>query len=102
EAACAELDRELPWTVRRANLLVSGLELEETTGKRLQVGGVTLEITGECDPCGRMEAQQEGLRAALTPDWRGGITCTVVEGGRVTVGDAVRFSNGEGSWPARG
>jgi len=96
DAACADLGKDVPWTLRRANLLVSGLDLKETAGKRLEIGGVVLEITQECDPCGRMEAQQEGLRNALTPDWRGGILCTVVKGGEVTVGDAVKFSNGEG------
>lgn len=95
EAACTDLGKVLPWTLRRANLLVSGLDLKETAGKRLEIGGVLLEVTGECDPCGRMEAQQEGLRMALTPDWRGGILCTVVRGGGVAVGNPVRFANGE-------
>ncbi|MFP4002864.1 MAG: MOSC domain-containing protein [Alphaproteobacteria bacterium] len=97
EAACAHLGKNLPWTFRRANLLVSGVDLKETAGQRLEVGGVLLEITGECDPCGRMEAQEEGLRAALVPDWRGGVVCTVVRGGGVAVGNPVRLTNGEGS-----
>jgi MOSC domain-containing protein YiiM len=95
EAACAQLGRDAPWTLRRANLLVSGLDLKETAGRRLEVGSVLLQITEECDPCGRMEEQLEGLRAALTPDWRGGILCTVIRGGGVKAGDAVRFIDGE-------
>ncbi len=97
QAACADLGRDLPWTLRRANLLISGLDLQETAGKRLEIGGVLLEITKECDPCGRMEAQQEGLRAALTPGWRGGVLCTVIRGGGVTVGNPVHFAEGEGA-----
>jgi acetolactate synthase-1/3 small subunit len=33
---------------------------------------VVLEITGEADPCRRMEQQFAGLQNALTPDARGG------------------------------
>lgn len=95
EAACADLSTALPWTTRRANLLVSGLNLKETAGQRLLIGSVVLEITQECDPCGRMEEQREGLRAALSRDWRGGILCTVVQGGEVAVGDEVKLSGEE-------
>ncbi len=88
-AACADLGEELPWTTRRGNLLVEGVELSETTGRRLRIGGVLLEITGECDPCARMDAERDGLRRALTPDWRAGVMCRVVEPGEVALGDAV-------------
>ena len=30
-----------------------------------------------------------GLTAALAPDWRGGVTCQVIEAGAVRVGDDV-------------
>jgi MOSC domain-containing protein YiiM len=89
EAACAELGADLPWTLRRANLLVEGLDLPREPGARLRVGGVVLEVTQETDPCAVMDAQHPGLKAALTPDWRGGVSCRVIEGGQVTVGDAV-------------
>ena len=36
-----------------------------------------------------MDLQRQGLRAALTPDWRGGRTARVIEGGRLRVGDAL-------------
>jgi len=36
-----------------------------------------------------MDAQHSGLKAALTPDWRGGVSCMVAEGGQVGVGDTV-------------
>lgn len=89
EAACAELGVDLPWTLRRANLLVEGLDLPREPGARLRIGDVVLEVTQETDPCAVMDAQHPGLKAALTPDWRGGVSCRVVEGGQVTVGDAV-------------
>ena len=89
EAACRELGDDLPWTYRRANLLVDGIDLEDMSGRRLRVGEVELEITDETKPCPRMDEQHQGLTAALAPNWRGGVTCRVLTGGRVAVGDAV-------------
>lgn len=90
-AACAAVGADLPWTTRRANLLVEGLDLEETTGQRLHIGEVVLEITGETRPCTRMEEAHAGLREALTPGWRGGVTCRVVTPGTVRTGATVRL-----------
>jgi MOSC domain-containing protein YiiM len=87
-----ELDAELPWTTRRANLLVEGIPLAHTEGRRLQIGGLLLEITGECDPCQRMDQAKPGLQDALTPDWRGGVLCRVLEGAEIKVGDAVSMN----------
>jgi MOSC domain-containing protein YiiM len=90
-AACDAAGAELPWTTRRANLLVRGLDLAETIGRRLAVADVVLEITEETDPCQRMEDAHAGLRAALEPDWRGGVRCRVLTPGRIRAGDAVRL-----------
>jgi MOSC domain-containing protein YiiM len=89
--ACTELDAEVPWTARRANLLVDGVELAQTTGQRLRVGTVLLEITGETEPCGTMDKQHFGLQKALKPNWRAGVTCHVLKPGEVKVGDAVEL-----------
>ncbi len=88
-SACKELGQEIPWTTRRANLLVEDVELPQRTGDVIKVGGVRLLITMEVDPCSRMEEQVQGLRSALTPEWRGGVACTVLKGGPVRVGDNV-------------
>ena len=58
--------------LRRAHLLVDGLDLAGTTGRVLRVGDLRLEITGETKPCHQMDAAVDGLRDALEPDWRGG------------------------------
>jgi MOSC domain-containing protein YiiM len=55
----------------------------------LRIGEIILEITGECDPCSRMEEISPGLRAALTPGWRGGRLARVIHGGHIAVGDAI-------------
>jgi MOSC domain-containing protein YiiM len=95
EAACREVDAELPWTTRRANLFIDGVDLSRTRGAQLQIGEVVLEITGETRPCGFMENAQAGLRQALGLDWRGGVTCQVIAGGAVRVGDPVVLAEQE-------
>jgi len=91
QQACAELNMELPWTIRRANLLVQGMVFgPESVGKQIKIGQVILLVTGETDPCHKIDAQQAGLRQALTPHWRGGVCCTVLADGRVCRGDAVQ------------
>lgn len=78
------------WTVRRANLLVAGIRFgPEHVGKLLKIGDVVLRIELECEPCSRMDDQVPGLTAALTPEWRGGVTCSVVCGGEIHVLDEV-------------
>ena len=92
ETAQAEVGHTLGWEERRANLLVGGIDLPQRAGMLVRIGGdVLLEITRECDPCERMEALAEGLKAALLPDWRGGACAMVREGGWIAVGDEVRI-----------
>jgi MOSC domain-containing protein YiiM len=89
-AALAELgDPGLAWTARRANLLVAGVELPRAKGGILRVGQVRLEVTSQTYPCARMDETRHGLLKALARDWRGGVTCRVLVGGHVALGDAV-------------
>ncbi|TNE57833.1 MAG: MOSC domain-containing protein [Alphaproteobacteria bacterium] len=90
--ACAEVGQDLPWTTRRANILIRGQDFNESTGMEVRIGEVHLRVTQETDPCSMMETAQEGLRAALTPEWRGGARCEVLSGGTVCVGDEVVIS----------
>ncbi len=79
----------LAWTARRANLLVEGVELPQARGAVLAIGPVRLEVTAQTFPCRRMDEAHPGLLKALAPDWRGGISCRVIEGGRLQIGAAV-------------
>lgn len=92
DEACRDLGRDVPWTTRRANILVEGLDLADTTGRSLTIGDATLAITGETDPCQRMDEQADGLKVALEPGWRGGVTCTVTHAGTVKIGDDAALS----------
>jgi len=91
-AAMAEAGAALDWSDCRRNLLVEGLRLPREEGTRVRIGSsLVIEITGECDPCERMDALHDGLRAALTPDWRGGFLGRVMADGEIAVGDAIRI-----------
>ncbi len=94
EAALVDLGAEAsgaqtPWTARRANLLVEGVALPRALGGIVRVGPVVLEVTYPTTPCQRMDEARSGLMRALYPDWRGGVTCRVVEGGAIALGDTV-------------
>ena len=88
-AVNAELETDLPWPTRRANVCVEGLALLPVVGQRLRVGELELAILDETRPCERMDRLQPGLQDALGPQGRGGVYGRVHVGGRVAVGDAV-------------
>ena len=72
----------------RRNLVVRGLNLLATKERRLRIGTVLLDITGECHPCSRMEATfgPGGYNAVRG---HGGVTARVVEAGTITIGNTV-------------
>lgn len=72
---------------RRANILLSGIDLEETRDRVLRLGGVRVRIRGETRPCTLMDDARPGLRSALDPDWRGGVFGVILDSGSVAVGD---------------
>jgi MOSC domain-containing protein YiiM len=75
----------------RENLTVEGTDVQEwPIGQRVKVGDeAVFEITMVCDPCARMDALREGLRAEL--DGKRGMLARVVESGEVAVGDSVEL-----------
>ncbi len=76
---------------RRANVMVSGVDLAGTRGRVLRLGGVRVRIRGETRPCERMDEALPGLRSAMDPEWRGGAFGEVLDDGVVTIGDTVAW-----------
>lgn len=91
-AAAEAGEPEADPALRRANLLVTGVDLKESTGRTLRVGAARIRIHGETKPCQRMDAAALSLRETLAPDWRGGAFGEVVEGGTVRPGDPVGWA----------
>ena len=91
DALMRELGRNAGPETRRANVLVSGIDLRASRGRVLRLGGTRIRIGGEVKPCERMEEAVAGLRAAMYPEWRGGAFGQILDGGSVAVGDAVEW-----------
>ena len=91
EAAVASLGADLPWTTRRANVLIDAPTLETLIGHTVRLGHVRIEVLAETDPCHIMDRQHPGLRHALEPDCRGGIYGRILCDGAIAIGDELRF-----------
>lgn len=92
QKACDSVNADLPWITRRANLLIDGVEFSaEDIGKTVLIGEAALKITQETKPCSLMDQLHQGLRNALTPEWRGGVCCKVVKAGLIQVGDRIEI-----------
>ena len=76
-----------PALVRR-NIVVRGINLGSLKGKRFQIGTATLEYSGECHPCSRME-ESLGFGGYNAMRGHGGITARVIAGGIIRTGDSV-------------
>ena len=74
---------------RRANLLVSDIDLTNAHGKILKVGAVRIRVHGETRPCEQMEAVAPGLQQAMSVPWGGGAFGEVLDDGEIKIGDAV-------------
>ena len=73
--------------MRRANIMVSGIRLEDSRDKVLTIGEVKIHLRGETRPCELMDEQCPGLREALDLHWHGGAHGSVIQGGEIRVGD---------------
>ena len=95
EARWREVQEELGVDVdprtRRANLMLRGIDLERTIGRELRLGTCIVRIYGETRPCNQMEEAQPGLRAALSPRWRGGAFAEILTGGTIHIGDVAEW-----------
>jgi MOSC domain-containing protein YiiM len=92
-----EVERQLGSAVdpafRRANLMISGVDLVNTRGRLLRVGPALIDIWGETRPC-RDGRTVRRTADALRADWGGGVFGVILEGGEIHVGDPVELLAG--------
>ena len=85
--ATKELGVDVDPSARRANVMIRGLNLEGSRGRKLILGECVINIRGENPPCRLMDQMQKFLK----PHWRAGIFGEIVEGGTIRAGDEVAF-----------
>ena len=90
-AMMAELGADVDPSARRADLLVSGVDLERSRDRLVNIGACLLRIGGEVKPCERMDEACGGLRDVMQPQWNGGAWAEVLRGGSIAIGDAVSW-----------
>jgi MOSC domain-containing protein YiiM len=73
----------------RRNIAISGINLFSLKGRRFRLGQATLETTGWCQPCARLE-ERLGLGTFQAMRGHGGITARVLAGGIIRLNDALR------------
>lgn len=87
-AALAGRGSVAPEELRR-NIVVSCINLQALRKAPLHIGECTLQIEGPCPPCSRME-KVLGRGGYNAMRGHGGWYASVVSGGQVKIGDAVR------------
>ena len=86
---CESLGQDLPWTIRRSNILIQGIDLPGLVGQNVHLGTAEIKVLGEVTPCHLMDAVKKGLKDALAIEWRGGVYGRGIESGVVQIGDKI-------------
>ena len=74
----------------RSNIETTGINLISLLGREVEIGGALLLLHSPRDPCAKMDALCQGLRA-LMMDRRQGVLAEVLRSGTIRVGDAIRL-----------
>ncbi|HYF52015.1 MAG TPA: MOSC domain-containing protein [Planctomycetota bacterium] len=82
----------IPEGASRRQIVVRGIRLNDTVGKKLRVGPLLIQVDELCDPCKNME-KTIGKGAWWAMESRGGIVGKVLEGGVLKAGDCVQIED---------
>ena len=72
----------------RSNIETVGINLIALLGCEVEIGGAVLRLYAPRDPCAKMDAICDGLRALMLNN-RQGVLAEVVRSGTIHVGDAI-------------
>lgn len=72
----------------RSNIETAGINLITLLGREIEIGEAVLRLYAPRDPCAKMDAICQGLRARMM-DQRQGVLAEVVRSGKVRVGDLI-------------
>ena len=72
----------------RSNIETRGVNLIGLIGRQVQIGDAVLFLHSPRDPCAKMDAICQGLRARMM-NQRQGVLAEVVRSGKVRVGDGI-------------
>ena len=72
----------------RSNVETNGIDLVSLIGHEVQIGGALLRFYAPREPCAKMDAICQGLRARMLHN-RQGVLAQVVRSGQIRVGDTV-------------
>ena len=88
-AAALGLPAIAPGAVR-SNIETTGINLIALLGHEIEIGEAVLRLYAPREPCAKMDAICQGLRARMM-NQRQGVLAEVVRSGRVRVGDPIRL-----------
>ena len=72
----------------RSNIETTGINLVSLLGREVEIGGAVLRLYGPRDPCAKMDAICQGLRA-LMMNSRQGVLAEVIRSGTIRIGDPI-------------
>lgn len=93
ELLAGQTGEDVDPAARRANLMISGVELKDSVARILRIGNCRIRIQGETKPCAQMDQAVFGLRGKMELMWRGGAWGEVLDAGQIRIGDAVRWDS---------
>jgi MOSC domain-containing protein YiiM len=73
----------------RSNIETTGINLISLLGREVEIGSAILRLYAPRDPCAKMDAICQGLRALMLNS-RQGVLAEVVRSGTIRVGDSIR------------
>ncbi len=100
DAMSLKLGLDIPNGASRRQIMVKGINLNKLVGQNLRLGQIFARVEDKCKPCNNME-QKIGPGAKNAMNNKGGIRCSIIDGGELHVGDKITVESPSCSYYAR-